>query len=189
MGDASTKPSGFVSALHPLGSFEEYNIVGHHSVPLVSVTLCCPGAHTFLTIALYSFTSFSFIFPSAPTTGVFTGGAISDSLPSILPLFPRGLIYSVFFSHNSAILASYPKHQFCNAGCTCTKSHLFETELNILNQLFLLLSFCEGPILSVDQGLETLSSSLSYISLSHTTRTASVSPGPVYQITPTFAQL
>lgn len=69
MGDAtSTKPSGFVSAYTLLDLLKNTTLLATTLFPLVSVTLCCPGAHTFLTIALCTLLASLLSFFLCPTT-------------------------------------------------------------------------------------------------------------------------
>lgn len=139
--------------------------IQHCWPPLCSLGFCdtvlSRCSYFFDHCSLYSFTSFSFVFFSPlPYNRVFTGEPSLTLCPLFLPLFPRGLIYSVFFSHNSAILACIQSISSAMQGCTCTEESSFWNRTQHLKStlpsaVFLWkVPFVKGP------RLEALSSSL-----------------------------
>jgi len=105
--------------------------------------------------SLYSFTSFSFVFFFlCPTTRYSQG---SHLWLFALSFYLCSLVVSSTLCSPHTILQFWPVSKASILQCKVApapKSHLFETELNILNQLFLLLSCCERSHLSRDQGLK-----------------------------------
>lgn len=75
----------------------------------------------------------------------------------------------VYYSHNSQTLASFQNINSTMQCSICTTFIIFETKLNILNQLFLLIYFCERHLhLPMNQSLKPQAHHFfSYLSLGH----------------------